>query len=365
MNCKNCNAAMTIDTENKKFICPYCHSVEPFDNISKEEIQQLLKEALRDANQANQEAIRKMMAKQQQEIELARTESTAKSAATYVVLTVAAAFTFIMMLFGYSTEYKVVGVVSMLQFALIVVAILTKAIAKEEKSKRLVIASNVCTIAAALLVIPWFIGMAMPSDDSNKKTYLDDIYARDYYWPKEGYAAAMPRYRDQPDYSYVGDREAKATLLNMTEDDYNAYIEQCKKDGFDIDVTAKNKEYNAYNADDQEINVNYISGEKTVYVKLYDAIEFSSPLVWPTQGVMKEVPKPDSDSAFIETMSGDFFKAYIDGMSQEKFMDYVQLLMEQGFDGRYSGGNTFYCDKGEASVSLELKRNRVLQITVH
>ncbi|MBP5281983.1 MAG: DUF2179 domain-containing protein [Lachnospiraceae bacterium] len=217
-----------------------------------------------------------MMAKQQQEIELARTESTAKSAATYVVLTVAAAFTFIMMLFGYSTEYKVVGVVSMLQFALIVVAILTKAIAKEEKSKRLVIASNVCTIAAALLVIPWFIGMAMPSDDSNKKTYLDDIYARDYYWPKEGYAAAMPRYRDQPDYSYVGDREAKATLLNMTEDDYNAYIEQCKKDGFDIDVTAKNKEYNAYNADDQEINVNYISGEKTVVYCVITRIELSS-----------------------------------------------------------------------------------------
>ena len=367
MNCKNCNAVMTVNVEEKQFVCPYCHNVEPFDSISKEEIQELLKEALKDANKENKKMVQNMMETHRKEVALVQTESTAKRVATYVVLTVAAMFTFVMMAFGLSTEYKALGVVSLIQFVLIIVAIFTKAIAKDEKSRRLSVASSTCSIIAALLVVVWVATMAITSGGGDEKSYMDDVYSKDYDWPsqKDGFAAAIPKIGDRPDYAYVHDRECSITLQNATQDMFNEYVEQAKKDGFTIDVTVTDNTYNAYNEDDLELDVSYLASSKIMYVKLYDAIEWSSPLVWPTQGVMKEVPKPDSDSAFIETMSNSYFKAFINDVTPDKFMEYIETCLAAGFDGRYDGGTYFYADKGDANLSIELKRNKVMEISVH
>ena len=48
MNCKNCNAVMKIDHERKLFVCPYCDSVQPFEGVSKEELQGMLHDAIQD-----------------------------------------------------------------------------------------------------------------------------------------------------------------------------------------------------------------------------------------------------------------------------------------------------------------------------
>lgn len=365
MNCKNCNAVMRVDAERKLFICPYCNSTEPFDSTTKEEIRELLKDALEDANQESRRMMEQMIASHRQEVALAKEESGLKSVVVYVVLTVAACFTLIMTLFGLTTEYKASGVVALIQCILCFVAIFTRAGAKNSGNRRLSIVSNACALAAALLVIVWIVAITVTSPSKDEKTYMDDIYARDYYWPEEGYASVVPRYGEQPAYSYVGDREFSATIKPANEDTFNDYVKICAEQGFTIDVTSDAGSYNAYNDKDNELDVSFLESSEIMYIKLYDAIEWS-PIVWPGQGSMKDVPKPDSEEAFIESMSTDFFKAYLNGFTREKYLDYIQKCMEAGFEGRYeNGSNKFYGSKDKVSISLELKRNKVVLITVY
>ena len=369
MNCKNCNGMLKIDTERKLLICPYCGATEPFDSTSKEEIQELLKDALKDANQENQRMMERMMATHRQEMELANTERTSSKVALYVILTVAACFAFIMAMFGLDTEYKASGVVALIQFGLLIAAIILKAASKNDSEKKSAsVAGNFCMIAAALLVIVWVIALGVASNqESSKKTYMDEIYARDYYWPDEGFAKVVPRWGEQPDYSYAGEREFSATILNATDEVFASYVEQCKKEGFSIDVTEDATDFNAYDEEGNELDLNYIpsADDRPIYVKMYKALEFGN-LVWPTQGMMKEVPQPEAEEMMVESMSADFFKAYVNIGSREKFLAYVQECMDAGFDGRYEAeSDNFYGDKGDIRLSMELKRNRIILITVY
>ena len=358
---------MRVDTERKLFICPYCGAQEPFDATSKEEIQELLRDALNDANKESKQMMEKMIASHRREMEDARQDSTLKNVAFYVAATVAACFTFIMAMFGLTTEYKASGVVALIQFILLLAAITLKATSGKERDRRKSKSSNVCMIAAALLVIVWIVALTVPSESSNKKTYMDEIYAQEYDWPDEGYAKVVPRWGEHPDYAYAGDREFRATILNATQQIFNDYVAKCKEEGFNIDVTESDDTFNAYNEAGNELDLHYLSNSdnRELYVTMLPALEFLE-MTWPKQGVLKDVPQPDSNEIMIESMSTDFFKAYVNNITPDKYAAYIQECMEAGFEGRYEGGSAkFYGSKGDVSLSLELKRNRVLLLTVY
>lgn len=364
---------MQVDAENKLFICPYCNATEPIDSSSKEEIEELLKGALKDANEENRQMMQSMINEHQKEMALANADKTSTSVAIYVMLTVAAIFTLIMALFGLTTEYKASGVVALIQCILLMASIILKATSQRDPEKRgISVAANWCMIAAALMVLVWIVALAMGPDDSSKRNAdKNEIYQRNYYWPDQGFAKTVPRWGDQPDYSYAGDREFDATILDATEEIFAQYVAKCKEEGFNIDVTEDATSFNAYDEAGNELNLDFLPNveDDPIYLKMYKALEFGT-LVWPTQGILKEVPQPDSEEMMVESMSSDYFKAYVNNMPSEKFLAYVQQCMDAGFDGRYeNGSNTFYGTKevgdDRITVSLELKRNRVMQITVY
>ena len=39
---------MTVDKQRELFVCPFCGAIEPFDSMTKEELQKMLNEALYD-----------------------------------------------------------------------------------------------------------------------------------------------------------------------------------------------------------------------------------------------------------------------------------------------------------------------------
>lgn len=373
MNCKNCGGTMQVDAENKLFICPYCNATEPIDSSSKEEIEELLKGALKDANEESQKMMRDMLAAQQREMALASASKTSARVALYVVLTVAAVFTLIMALFGLTTEYKASGVVALIQCILLLSAIILKANSQGRPDRRSIsLVANWCIISAALMVLVWLFALTVSSDTSSKRNAdKDEIYQRDYYWPEEGFAKTVPRWGDQPDYSYVNDREFSATILDATEEIFAQYVAKCKEEGFNVDVTEDATHFNAYDEAGNELDLDFLQNveDDPIYLKMYKALEFDA-LIWPTQGILKDVPQPDSEEMMVESMATGFFKAYINDMSPEKFLAYVQQCMDAGFDGRYEkDSNSFYGTKRDGddsvTVSIELKRNRVMLITVY
>ena len=372
MNCKNCNAIMKVDTENKFYICPYCNATEPFDSTSKEEIGELLKDAIKDVDQESRKMMQDMMDKHQRKMALANEEKNSTNVAIYVMLTVAVCLTMIMALFGLTTEYKASGVVALIQFGLLMGSFILKATAQKDHGKKhMSVVANWCMIAAALMVLVWFVAILVQPDPSSNKSGKNEIYEGDYYWPEEGFAEVVPRWGEQPDYAFVDDHLFHATILDATNEIFAQYVEKCKQEGFNVDVTEDATNFCGYDKAGNELNLSYLQNveDHPIYIKMYKALEFA-PLIWPAQGNLKEVPTPDSEEMMVETMPSDYFSAYVNDMPQEKFIDYIQQCVDAGFDGKYEkGSNTFYGDKivGDKTIklSLELKRNRVMQITVY
>ncbi len=366
MNCKNCNGVMQVDVKAKLLVCPYCGSTELLDNTSKEEIQELLKDALEDANRENRQMIQQMLTAQQREMALAHQANKGKDVAIFVGLAIAGLFTLIMAMFGFDTDgYLASAVIALIQFILFLVAFLAKTIDHNYANKKAANVSNICAIAGMLLVIVWIFALGASSDNSSEKSYMDEIYAREYDWPTEGKAACVPKIGEHPDYAYDGEREFSATILHATDETFNEYVEEAKKCGFTIDVTVDASSYNAYNEAGNELDVSFLEGAETMYVKLFPVREFGN-MIWPTQGVMKDVPQPDSDELFVESMSADYFNAFVNNMTQDKYVAYIQECINAGFDGRYESGSTrFYAGKGNTRISLELKRGRVMAISVY
>jgi hypothetical protein len=148
-------------------------------------------------------------------------------------------------------------------------------------------------------------------------------------------------------------------------------VAKCKEEGFNVDVTEDATHFNAYDEAGNELDLDFLQNveDDPIYLKMYKALEFDA-LIWPTQGILKDVPQPDSEEMMVESMATGFFKAYINDMSPEKFLAYVQQCMDAGFDGRYEkDSNSFYGTKRDGddsvTVSIELKRNRVMLITVY
>jgi len=363
MNCKNCNAVMKVDVERKLFICPYCNATEPILTTSKEEIEELLHDAMKEAERESREMVAKAVETKRQEEMISDTAKSLKNVALYIGLTAALCVTVILGIFGVTTEgYTASGVVAFIQAALFFAAIVLHAASYEDKSRS--VASTVCAIAATLCIIPWFVAMVSAKTPADEKHYLDDVYALDYDWPTEGYAAAVPHCGDKPDYAYVGDREFTATIRFADKEKFEDYVKTCKAEGFTLDAEESDTTYHAYNDLDNELEVEFYPEPSEIYIKMYKAIEWSE-FTWPLQGDLKALPAPEADEIFIESMSTDYFKGYVNGFSRQKFLDYVQECMDAGFDGRYEGGNRFDAQKDKVRIILELKRDKVLEISIY
>ena len=77
-------------------------------------------------------------------------------------------------------------------------------------------------------------------------------------WPQSGPAKLLPvptsttgkiTFDDEDDFT--------AELSNMTIDDFNAYVEQCKNMGFTEDYYKTDTTFSAENADGWELNISY------------------------------------------------------------------------------------------------------------
>ena len=123
MNCKNCNAVMKADVERKLFVCPYCESTEPFDGVSKDELQGMLHDAIRDVRKESIKEAKKQLEKQQ-----AEKRTPAQKAFDSFVWVLQVIVCVILSIFSVAifTEYVGLGVISLLQLILMIVGMVMK-----------------------------------------------------------------------------------------------------------------------------------------------------------------------------------------------------------------------------------------------
>ena len=357
MNCKNCNAVMKADVERKLFVCPYCESTEPFDGVSKDELQGMLHDAIRDVRKESIKEAKKQLEKQQ-----ADNRTPAQKGFDTLIWVLQVIFCVILSIFCVAifTEYVGLGVISLLQLILMIVGMVMKSKynkTHEEKYKKI---KTGCFIGAAVLVIVWFICLMNGGESvrvgGEKKT-----------WPTQGLGATLPEPNAKLKYSPTSDSKSfNASLKNFTKEDFDAYVEACKEAGYTVDAEEGEDEYVAYHSEtDNRLQIRYYNWDESGSVDVDKAIVLDEK--WPEKNAYaKLIPKPDVENCYIKTIGDNRLEIYVGDVTSDQFKEYVSICQEDGFKGyTYSDGNYFNGNKDKLNLRIEFVRGRIMYIEVY
>lgn len=136
-------------------------------------------------------------------------------------------------------------------------------------------------------------------------------------------------------------QELDLEIHNITETEYNKYIEACKEKGFTIDDDTLSSSFAAYNPDGYKLYLSYYSNSSELHIGLDAPMEMDT-ISWPAGTAGKMLPVPKSTIGKFNYEHDDNFSVYIGNTTKEEFWEYVNMCSEKGFDVDYSKGDNHY-----------------------
>lgn len=191
---------------------------------------------------------------------------------------------------------------------------------------------------------------------------------KNYIWPLSGLSQYLPE-PEMLEAEIRTDDETRFSIdfYNVTQQQFETYVNACKEKGFTISVTKTDGVFYAYNQEEYDLNIIYMdfTDDKTMSVFL-DAPLKMSEIRWPNTDLVRLLPIPNSLVGNISQESSDYFGVYIDNVSADDFAEYIDQCMDNGFvrdysrsDRRFEGYNR----KG-FRVCLELHEFDVMYIAI-
>ena len=143
MNCKNCNAVMRVDQARKVYVCPYCESIEPFDGVSKEELQGMLHDAIKDVRKESMKEAEKTL---KSGAAYRDDRSAGKKVLDVFILIGQIIFCVFLSICSISLfiDYVLLGLVSLTQLGLMIAAMILKPTYRRTKKRGVLWAKNIC-----------------------------------------------------------------------------------------------------------------------------------------------------------------------------------------------------------------------------
>ncbi len=90
--------------------------------------------------------------------------------------------------------------------------------------------------------------------------------------------------------------ELKVEIKNVSDKQYNDYIESCKSKGFTVDAESNSSTFDAYNAEGYKLRLSHYGNKDDLSIKLEKPMEMST-ITWPTGQAGSQLPVPKSATA--------------------------------------------------------------------
>lgn len=159
-----------------------------------------------------------------------------------------------------------------------------------------------------------------------------------YKWPSAG----LNQYLPVPPTEYgdiMTDNESRfiIEIYQVSPEDFEGYVEDCKEKGFTINATRTDYNFYAYHAEQYKVDIFYWEGNETMEISLEAPLEMSE-IRWPNNKLVKQIPKPESLVGNISRETSEHFGVYIANTTPEQYSEYVDRCMDAGFTVDYSRG---------------------------
>ena len=246
----------------------------------------------------------------------------------------------------------VAGILSIVQIAIVVVAILMKKnIIKVPKSWFPIVA----VALSFVLIIPYFSLFKINSADYVKYDWSSVVLAEMLPQPESPYGEIISNSED-----YLS-----LDVHTTAKDQYKEYIEACKEKGFTIEAEASEGSFYAFNDKGYKLSLSYYDFDNEMNINLNSAIEMET-ITWPDSEMAKLLPVPNSTIGKIVSNDKDSFSVYIGNTTIGNYKDYVKACEEKGFTVDAQNKDKTFSAKNADSykLSVDYKGNNVIYISV-
>lgn len=246
----------------------------------------------------------------------------------------------------------VAGILSIVQIAIVVVAILMKKnIIKVPKSWIPIVALALSFV----LIIPYFSLFKINSADYVKYDWSSVVLAEMLPQPESPYGEIISNSED-----YLS-----LDVTKTTEGQYKEYIEACKDKGFTIDTETTGSFFYAYNDKGYKLSLSYYDYKSEMHINLDSAMEMET-ITWPDSEMAKLLPVPKSTTGKIYNNDEDGFSVYIGNTTIDDYNAYVKACEEKGFTvDAQKKDKTFSAKNADSyKLSVDYKGNNVIYISI-
>ena len=154
-------------------------------------------------------------------------------------------------------------------------------------------------------------------------------------------------------------------IKNVSDKQYNDYIESCKSKGFTVDAELNSSTFDAYNAEGYKLRLSHYGSKAELSIKLEKPMEMST-ITWPTGQAGSQLPAPKSTTGKFSYEHDDSFFVYVGETSKADYDRYVADCSANGFNIDYDKGDTYYrADNVDGyHISLKYEGNNIMAVEI-
>lgn len=199
-------------------------------------------------------------------------------------------------------------------------------------------------------------GKGDKKDDNEEKIVWDEIVLGDMLPEPPAYKGEI----------HTNDSEQIwVDISNVSNKQFNNYVDDCKDMGFDVDAELDSYSYNAYNEEGYKLSLGHYGDDADMSIDLQAPMEMDT-IAWPTGIAGKQLPAPKSTIGKFSYEYDDHFYVYIGDTTSADYAVYVNACMENGFNVDYSKGEDYFHanNKEGWGVSICYVGNNIMTISI-
>ena len=269
------------------------------------------------------------------------------------------------------------GIISLVQTAMFVIALLMKKQIIKTPKKWINILSLVLAFS---LIVPYMCLWSVNTDNTaNDYTEISDTY-KDYAeidnsetdedkvdWDDILMSDILPE--PQSDIYEIldnTDEYLSVSVSEMSKLKFNDYVKDCKDKGFTVENQDSEDSFFAYNQDGYKLDLGFNVSVEEMHISVEAPVKMSD-IEWSDLNVNKIIPTPKSKTGIIEQDDEDGLKAYIGKTSIEDYNEYVNDCVKRGFDIDSDKSEKSFTAKNrdEYCLTVEYKGNSIVYIDLN
>lgn len=269
------------------------------------------------------------------------------------------------------------GIISLVQIALFVVALLIKKQVFKTPKKWISILSLVLAFS---LIVPYLCLWSVNTDNkANDYTETVDTY-KDYEeidnletdddkvdWDDILMSDILPKPQsDSYEVFDNTDEYLSVDVYEMSKSKFIDYVKACKDKGFTVENEDSEDSFFAYNQDGYKLDLELNASVEQMHISVEVPAKMSD-IEWSDFNVNKIIPTPKSKTGIIEQDDEDGLKAYIGKTSIHDYNEYVNDCIKSGFnvDSDKSEKSFNAKNSDDYSLKIEYKGNSVVYIELY